>query len=70
LDLRTTASRLNDYRGKHLLNPSLFLFRPEAVSSQFNNPHLNLPDFQARNSEQMVSEFVASQAKPARLFRR
>ncbi len=22
-----------------------------------NNPHLNLPDFRARNSEQMVSEF-------------
>src|SRR5262249_38126750 len=35
-----------------------------AVSSQSNKPHLNLPGLSARNSEQMVSEFVARHVSP------
>src|SRR5215831_6798004 len=35
-----------------------------AVSSQSNKPHLNLPGLSARNSEQMVSEFVARRVSP------
>src|SRR5262249_24409734 len=34
------------------------------VSSQSNKPHLNLPGLSARNSEQMVSEFVARRVSP------